>query len=415
MEATTRKEHYLETKSSVDIVAAGEGEIIFQELLKELLNAPLERLENVKGIAFRKDGKVVVNPAGDIIKDLASVPSAFLDCGDGDWVGSYQMIETTRGCGYRCAYCVWHRYASLRYFPLERVIEELKFLLAHPRVRGIYFCDADSLISKERSLKIWETISRYNKDNKMCAFEVNPVNIEPEHIEFLSKHPRPAVEIHCPFQTSNKSLNKVLNRNFDMDKINHNIRLLRESCPTHNIMIDFTYGWPHQSMESFVNDTLTPVLQLKPTMAVVMHFLVLPGTKFHEQPDRYGIVDYNREAPYEIRATTAMSRYEIENLHTICQCIQAIYRRHYLRESFYYLMSHIKEKSYGQLFVELSMHLISTGGAHFLREPDVKRRYIKYAKELCERHKLSDDVYREFFRILSTQPPVAPLLKERIA
>ncbi len=403
VEATIQRENYMKGYPCVDVIVAGEGERAFLGLLKVFMTAGKEGLDKVRGIVYREAGEIRVSPRGEVMKNLSEIPSIFLGGDSVPPVGPLQMVETMRGCNYGCAYCVWHRYAPLRYFPLDRVLEEIKYLMGQSKIKSLYFCDADILFSKERSLAVWETIVKHNVHHISCVFEVNPENFEPEHIDFLSRFKTGGFQFNCAFQTFNKDLNKVLNRVVDMEKVRDNLHRVRTRCPAHSLVIEYTYAWPHQTMETFVRDTLDAAIRLHPHYIMGLHFLVLPGTVFYEQPGKYGIVSHEKKAPYKVLETQTMSRFEIDNLHTICQCVGAAYRRRPLRESFFQLMPHIPDKSFGQLYVELAMHLISHGGADFHKEPVLMRHYGDYVKKLCQEYRLSDDVLREHSRILARE------------
>jgi len=409
VEATIQNERYLEQYPCVDIIVIGEGERIFLDLLRVLPSASTAQLAAIKGISFRDQNVVRRTPRAEVVKNLQEIPSVLLRSEGDEAIGPYQMIETARGCYARCAFCVWHRYAPLRYFPLDQVVQEIKYLLAHPRVKDIYFGDSDILASKDRALRVWETVVKYNHRNIRCAFEVNPENIEPEHLDFLKNTEKGHLEFQCAFQTTNPVINKILDRDFNEAKVKKNMMLLRDACRTHRIVIDFTYAWPYQTLATFISDTLDPIMTLDPDYIVGLHFLVLPGTKFHDDPKKYGIIDYEKKAPYRILETEAMSRYDVDNMNTICRCLNAISSRHYVRKSLRYLIPHIKSKSCGEIYAELAMYLISHGGADFSREPFVRGHLMKYAEELALQNSLPGEVFKEFKRIVEWNLSHAPV------
>jgi anaerobic magnesium-protoporphyrin IX monomethyl ester cyclase len=91
----------------VDIVVRGEGELIVREIANQLSNnLPIE---SVKGISFKKAGKIMNNPDGDVIAlDLIPIdlPYNLLEIEKYPSVKSGRFhIQTSRGCPHRCGFC----------------------------------------------------------------------------------------------------------------------------------------------------------------------------------------------------------------------------------------------------------------------------------------------------------------------
>jgi len=408
IEASTRAREIMESYPSVDVVVRGEGEISFVDLLKNIGVGRRGKLSSVKGIVYREGDRIVSTPRRNCIKDLSVLPSAFLSAENDDAVGALTSVETMRGCKNQCAFCVWPHYGNLRYFPLDRVLREIKYLLAHPKVKSIFFNDADFLFSKDRSLAIWDTVVNHNRANKRCTFIVNPETFEPEQIDYLAAHRGGNMELLCAFHTTNPALNELLNRKVDVDRVKNNMSQLVSRCSHHRIVMEFTYAWPQQTMDMFIHETLDVVVRARPQHIYGCHFLVLPGTRFYQHPERYGILDFQRHPPYEVLETTTMKREEIANLENICRSIFSIYSKSYIHKSFFYLMPFIESKSFGMLYAELAMSLISNGGVDFLKEPFVRRHYLTYVDQLRRDHKLADRVYDEFLRIVDMESQAAP-------
>lgn len=118
----------LEKNSQVDIIARGEGEITFLELVESLLSSN-KNMKGILGITFRHNGQIVHNADREIIPDLDSIPSPYLS----DSIhleGREVCLETQRGCIFKCAFCYYHKgFDRIRFFSIERVKKELSFLL----------------------------------------------------------------------------------------------------------------------------------------------------------------------------------------------------------------------------------------------------------------------------------------------
>ncbi|MEU7846062.1 radical SAM protein [Micromonospora parva] len=159
----------------VDILAHGEGEMVFRDLLRTLSGGG--ELETVPGISFRRDGEIVVNPVGERIKDLSVIPSPLLsgvyDIKD---ISSSRIIimETNRGCPYSCAFCYWGgaTQSKVRPFPLERIKEEITFIVTHAgQDATLFLADANfGILPQDVEIAEWLVAELKRLDKRIFLF-----------------------------------------------------------------------------------------------------------------------------------------------------------------------------------------------------------------------------------------------------
>lgn len=135
----------------VDIVANGEGEAIFPPLLRAFLQGrSVTDLLDVPGITFRVGNDVHTTAEAARIQDLDTIPSPFLTGAipltdrNGEFRYDVALIETNRGCPYKCAFCFWGGAVGqkVRAFSRERLREELEIFGYH-KVHTVVLCDAN--------------------------------------------------------------------------------------------------------------------------------------------------------------------------------------------------------------------------------------------------------------------------------
>lgn len=147
-----------------DIVTIGQGEESFAELVHVLEKKG--NLRDIKGIAYKKDGKIIMNPPRPMVENLDNLPDLPYHLVDvkkyygGDFRGKPSMILTTsRGCPYRCAFCIdpavynrmWKAYSA------ERVIEKMRHIIDTYGIKDFYFQDDNfgtNLIRLKKILKM---------------------------------------------------------------------------------------------------------------------------------------------------------------------------------------------------------------------------------------------------------------------
>lgn len=113
----------------VDFVIAGPGEYTLLELVDHLENNHPVNLDDIKGLAFKKDGQIVINPDRPFIKNLDELPDPawHLVPMDDYWEKS---LNTSRGCPSQCIFCYnppFHK-GQLGEFSAERIVNQMETL-----------------------------------------------------------------------------------------------------------------------------------------------------------------------------------------------------------------------------------------------------------------------------------------------
>ena len=145
----------------IDVIAVGEGEITFRELVAALEGQ--RGLAAVDGLIYRQEGHQVRTSPRELIRNLSELPLPARHLTDHYrehyhfhfWDNPY-LVETARGCPYRCTFCaVWkfHR-GKCRYREPANVLEDLKNVAS----RVICFVDDNFLQSFRRAERLHELV-----------------------------------------------------------------------------------------------------------------------------------------------------------------------------------------------------------------------------------------------------------------
>jgi radical SAM superfamily enzyme YgiQ (UPF0313 family) len=134
---------YLTPEHGNVLICNGEGERTFVAFLRAQLS-PNPDFAAVRGLSFYRDGTLITTEAEPRISDLSEIPSPFLEGIFEKQKYKYMLIETNRGCPFKCSYCYWgaaiggrvHRYDD------TRVEKELEWI-SSSQCWYLYIADAN--------------------------------------------------------------------------------------------------------------------------------------------------------------------------------------------------------------------------------------------------------------------------------
>ncbi len=139
--ATFRPDEALE---EADIAVRGEGEFTFEEILSG------KPLEEIKGISYKIDNRIVHNPDRNMVEDIDTIPSPAYHLFP---LKKYMIMSaiSSRGCPFNCVYCCSTRYwrNRVRHRSIEKFYKEIEWL-AKNGARTIKIHDSTFTIDKKR-------------------------------------------------------------------------------------------------------------------------------------------------------------------------------------------------------------------------------------------------------------------------
>jgi tRNA A37 methylthiotransferase MiaB len=133
---------YLSPELENTAVCNGEGERTFADYLRALTESRPD-LAAVKGLSFYQDNTLITTSDADRLQDLDSVPSPFLS---GLFAGEYSatVLETNRGCPFKCGFCFWGAATNDRVYKFDeaRIRDEMTWI-SKKSMQFMYIADAN--------------------------------------------------------------------------------------------------------------------------------------------------------------------------------------------------------------------------------------------------------------------------------
>ena len=176
-EVRNHKEKFLEY--GADVIVFGEGEETMMELVESFSSPTGYDLHNIRGIAFKDEGTVIVMPERILIKDInqLSFPNRkkinlqlYFDVWKRKHGISMVNVNTMRGCPYSCKWCSRAVYgASYRRRNPKLVVDEIQWLKENYRFDMIWFVD-DVFTINHKWLK--EFVQEVNSRKMIVPYEI---------------------------------------------------------------------------------------------------------------------------------------------------------------------------------------------------------------------------------------------------
>jgi hypothetical protein len=152
---------FLEKYPYIDFLVHREGEITGMELMEQLLTT--REYSSVKGISYREGSTIRMTGPRAPITDMTTIPSPFITGVFDDLLPEIDLavLETNRGCPFKCAFCSWNMdLSTVVKQDLGRVFEELEWVGKH-KITSLFIADANFGIL-ERDIAVAEQICRVN-------------------------------------------------------------------------------------------------------------------------------------------------------------------------------------------------------------------------------------------------------------
>ena len=281
-----------------DHVIVGEGEAVMSALCAKYLLPEADIAALYPECASLVGEKVIFAPRADVTKLVLP----YDEYTDDDLAHRILYVETSRGCPYRCAFCLSSQDKPLRYFPLDALFAAFKKLIARG-ARSFKFLDRTLNASLSRALAMLEFFMPY-KDFVSLHFEMVPHEIPDALIEAMAKYPAGAIQIEFGVQTLTPHVADAIHRQLDAERLLQNLAKLRTRTGVH-IHADLIAGLPGESFREFAAGFER--LHKSGVQEIQLGILKrLKSSPLDLKAEEWGLI-FSELPPYEILQTPDMS------------------------------------------------------------------------------------------------------------
>lgn len=312
----------LKALPEADYILAGEGEESLPAFCRMLQEGKRPGRGELPGLCGR-DEKGIYQSEPAVLTGPA--PSPYTDACLQALGGRIAYIETSRGCPYRCAFCLSGRCGPVRLLDLEEAKNRI-LLLAASGARTIKFVDRTFNASPARAEALWAwMLAEYGRGipaGVRLHFEIAGDILTPRQLELLSAFPDGAVQLEIGLQSFHEPTLAAIHRRTDCRKLAQNIRLLAKKGNLH-LHIDLIAGLPLEDYDTF-GRSFDTAFSLRPQMLQLGFLKLLPGADMREYPEEYPC-RYRPEPPYEVIDTPWITAAQLDDLRGVEDAVERLY------------------------------------------------------------------------------------------
>ncbi len=292
-------------ESKVDGIVMGEGEEAFAEIIDSLLKS--KPLESIKNYGYKQNGKIIINPQRDFIKDIDEIPFPDYSIIDvekygkvinyGYTIRKQALLLTSRGCPFHCKYCF--NFLGKTYRPRSpgNVFKEIKYLYDAYGIKDFFIVDDTFNIQKQRCAEILKLI--IDSGIKIRLYFTSGLRgdiLDREIIDLMVD--AGTIWISFGVESINERIQKLIGRTVDVKKLKDNI----EYCCGKGIMVGifFMVCFPTETKEEAM-ETINFVKGLKKvTMPYFFGVRYFPKTELFDIALKHKIItEDSMEAVYK--------------------------------------------------------------------------------------------------------------------
>jgi len=287
----------------VDFIITGEGEIPFGEFLQFYPN-----VNHISNVASKRENEIVYSQKS-VNFDLVNYKDILPYKNDAVETLSNRVlyIETSRGCPYKCEFCLASLDNKVRYLPNENIKANLLYLMRHGRV--IKFLDRTFNIKRDFTIDIFNFILEHHRPENVFQFEITADILHPDIIKFIHERvPAGLFRFEIGIQTVNQKANLEVSRKQNFDKTKKIIQSLEHKIEMH---LDLIVGLPLDYWED-IKFSFEEVFKLFAPELQLGFLKFLKGTPMRDKAQHGFVFDPN--PPYQLIESKYLSQQQLKDI-----------------------------------------------------------------------------------------------------
>ncbi|MFZ2971909.1 MAG: DUF4080 domain-containing protein [Ferribacterium limneticum] len=275
-----------------DHLITGWGDVSFPKLCRALLDGPQPLMKVIPG----------EQPA------LTDIALPYAEFSADDLAHRLLYVEASRGCPFKCEFCLSSLDKTAWAFEQERFLAALETLHEHG-ARNFKFVDRTFNLKIDSSLTILQFFLDRLMPDLLLHFEVIPDHLPERLKDMIARFPPGVLQFEVGIQTFNPEVQQAISRRQDNDKTCENLAWLVNHSHAH-LHTDLIFGLPGETLASFAAG-FDRLYALRPHEIQLGVLKRLRGTPIDRHTVAHGM-DYDAEPPYTVRQTAVVDAPTVE-------------------------------------------------------------------------------------------------------
>ena len=269
-----------------DHVITGWGDVSFPRLCRALLHGPQPLMKVIAGEQ----------------PPLHQIAQPYTEYSDADLAHRLLYVEASRGCPFKCEFCLSSLDKTAWAFDLDRFLDAMDGLYQRG-ARHFKFVDRTFNLRIDASVRILQFFLDRMTDDLFLHFEVVPDHLPDRLKAMIRQFPPGVLQLEIGIQSLNAEVQQRISRQQDNAKTEANLRwLLRESRA--HLHTDLIFGLPGETLESFASG-FDRLYALRPHEIQLGILKRLRGTLISRHTIEHAMV-YDPAPPYTVQQTGAV-------------------------------------------------------------------------------------------------------------
>jgi len=266
-----------------DYVLTGAAEISFYQLCKDILNEtpPDKKILHSKPVALEE----------------IALPYEYYT--DEDLKHRLLYVEASRGCPFKCEFCLSSLDKSSMPFELTAFLEEMEILYQRG-ARNFKFIDRTFNLNITTTMQIMQFFLDKMTDDLYLHFEVVPDHLPRKLKALLAQFPPGSLQFEIGIQTFNTEVQANISRKQNNAKSKENLLWLRDNTSAH-IHADLIFGLPGETFDTF-KDSFNQLYHCRPHEIQMGILKRLKGSPIIRHTETFDL-RFNPLPPFDILST----------------------------------------------------------------------------------------------------------------
>ncbi len=261
----------------------GEGEDTFVELVRHIEGTTSTGVRNILGLVFRENSDVITNEARPFSteEELNSLPYPAID----NYYekskktlanqNSYYVMFTSRGCPYKCAFCMQVMGRKVRRRSTQSIIDEMNYAIENYGAHTFNFADEIFLFDNKNTRDLMGLFIKHNLHKKIKWSALTRANfVTPELIALAKK--AGCIRLEMGVESGDDQILCKIDKSITVEQVKKAVKIIKDAgIPLGTYYI---FGHPNETVKT-LRKTAELAINLNTDSIAVGLMVPYPGTR----------------------------------------------------------------------------------------------------------------------------------------